>query len=179
MLDGMASRLDPIPAGILPASSTTWHQGLLAARHAAETADADLRRATRLIDERYAEPLDLAALARAAFLSRAHFHRSYTHAFGETPHDALTRRRIDAARALLESTDRSVTEICLMVRFASLGSFSTLFRRHVGVPPSHYRRRMFAVAELRRRPGAVPGCFAQRFGGVVVQSTRRSDTRTS
>ena len=45
-----------------------------------------LRRAKDLIDRDFAAPLDLAALAREAHSSRAHFSRSFKNAFGETPH---------------------------------------------------------------------------------------------
>lgn len=147
-----------------------WLVGLQLARH--RSTDGDLRRAARVIERRYHEPVDLSRLAGEAFLSPAHFHRRFTAAFGETPHAALTRRRIAVARALLETTDRTVTDVCMAVGFTSLGSFSTLFRRHVGQPPSHYRRRVFASAALRRRPGVIPACFAFRLGGVVVDGRR-------
>jgi AraC-like DNA-binding protein len=159
----------PTAAAVRGVDWRLWLQGLQLARHrASPVSDADLRRAARLIEQRYEEPLDLTRLAHEALLSRAHFHRRFTATFGETPHEALTRRRIDAARVLLETTDHSVTEVCLAVGFSSLGSFSTLFRRIVGQPPTRYRRRVFAAAELRARPGAMPACFAYRMGGVVL-----------
>jgi AraC family transcriptional regulator len=78
--------------------------------------------------------------ARAACLSPFHFHRSFTQAFGQSPHDFLTRHRLDRARKLLLSTDLSVTDVCLEVGFTSLGSFSTLFRRNFGASPRELRR---------------------------------------
>jgi AraC-like DNA-binding protein len=60
--------------------------------------------------------------------------------FGATPHQYLTARRLERARYLLAHTDQPVTEICLSVGFASLGAFSWLFRRRVGVSPAAYRR---------------------------------------
>jgi AraC-like DNA-binding protein len=99
-----------------------------------------LLRAKDLADARYREPLDVAALARAAFVSPAHFSRQFRRAFGETPHQYLLTRRLERARHLLRTTDRSVAEICLDVGFASVGSFTTTFRRRVGVTPTAYRR---------------------------------------
>ncbi len=99
-----------------------------------------LRRARDLIDLRYAEPLDLAALAREAGYSKFHFHRAFAAAYGETPHAYLTRRRLERAKTLLRVANLSVTEICFLVGFESLGSFSALFRRVVGQTPSEYRR---------------------------------------
>ena len=98
-----------------------------------------LLRAKDLIDARYAEPLDVAEIARAARLSPAHFSREFRRAFGETPHQYLLTRRLERAAALLRSTDRSVTEICFLVGLRSVGSFTTSFGRAFGMTPTQYR----------------------------------------
>ena len=87
-----------------------------------------LRRARDLIDRDYAEPLDLDAMAREAGYSRFHFARAFAAAYGETPRAYLTRRRIERAKTLLRTANLSVTEICFLVGFSSLGSFSARFR---------------------------------------------------
>jgi transcriptional regulator GlxA family with amidase domain len=99
-----------------------------------------LLNARDLADRRYAEPLDLEALARAANVSPRHFTRSFRRAFGETPYQYLLTRRLERARHLLRTTDRSVAQVCLDVGFTSVGSFTTTFRRRVGVTPTEYRR---------------------------------------
>ncbi len=86
------------------------------------------------------EPLTLDELARVAVMSPTHFLRVFRQAFGQTPHQFLTERRIERAKDLLRMTNRPVTDICLAVGFESLGSFSALFRRRVGVSPATYRR---------------------------------------
>nr|WP_231126554.1 helix-turn-helix transcriptional regulator [Motilibacter aurantiacus] len=93
------------------------------------------------MDRAYAQPLDIAALARIALTSEAHFIRTFRATFGETPHRYLQRRRVERAMVLLRETDRPVTDICLEVGFTSLGTFSRTFRDIVGEPPSAYRRR--------------------------------------
>jgi AraC-like DNA-binding protein len=98
-----------------------------------------LLRAKDLVDARYREPLDVAALARAAHLSQAHFSREFRRAFGETPHQYLLTRRLERAAALLRNTDRSVAEICLDVGLRSVGSFTTSFGRAYGRSPTAYR----------------------------------------
>jgi AraC-like DNA-binding protein len=99
-----------------------------------------LLRARDLADARYVDPLDVDELAGAAGLSRAHFSREFRRAFGESPHAYLLTRRLERAAALLRSTDRSVADICFLVGLTSVGSFTTTFRRHVGVTPTDYRR---------------------------------------
>ncbi len=98
-----------------------------------------LLRARDLIDARYADPLDVEALARAAGQSRAHFSREFRRAFGEPPHQYLLTRRMERAAALLRTTDRSVAEVCLSVGLTSVGSFTTSFGRSYGCSPSAYR----------------------------------------
>src|SRR4249920_826987 len=56
-----------------------------------------LLRAKDLADSRYREHLDIPALARAAYLSPAHFSREFRRTFGETPHHYLLTRRLERA----------------------------------------------------------------------------------
>ena len=96
-------------------------------------------RARDTMDRQFAEPLDIAALARVAHVSQAHFIRTFRDIFGETPHRYLQRRRVERAMALLCSTDRTITDVCLAVGFTSLGTFSRTFRAIVGMAPRDYR----------------------------------------
>jgi AraC-like DNA-binding protein len=98
-----------------------------------------LLRAKDLIDARYFEPLDVAALARAAHLSPAHFSREFRRAFGQTPHQYLLVRRMERAAALLRTTDRTVADICVTVGLHGIGSFTTTFGRMFGLSPTAYR----------------------------------------
>ena len=110
--------------------------------------------------------LKLQDAAGEACLSPFHYHRMFARAFGETPHDFLTRLRIDRAKQLLAQDSCSVTEVCLSVGYESLGSFSALFRALVGYSPSEYRRairRVFPIPELALHR-FVPGCFLVHHG---------------
>ena len=113
-----------------------------------------LRRARDLADRHYAEPLDLDALAGAARVSKYHFARCFTEAYGETPMRYLTRRRIERAQDLLRSANLTITEVCMLVGFSSLGSFSSRFRELVGETPTQYRDRWAAQGGPH-----IPGCF--------------------
>lgn len=114
-----------------------------------------------LIEERGEAP-SIAGVARACGMSRFHFIRRYGAVFGVSPHQARIAARLDRAKRLLASGERSVTEVCFEVGFSSLGSFSALFARHVGEAPSRYQRR---VRRLVSVPGglvlpAFPGCLS-------------------
>ena len=112
------------------------------------------------------QPLRLADAAREACLSPYHYHRLFTRTFGQTPHDFLTRLRIDRAKQLLARERLPVTEVCLAVGFESLGSFSSRFRSVVGRSPSEFQRevkRLFPVPCLALYR-MVPGCFLSFWG---------------
>jgi AraC-like DNA-binding protein len=130
-----------------------------------------LLRARDLADLRYAEPLDVAAMAAAAGLSRAHFSREFRRAFGESPHAYLLTRRLERAAALLRTTDRSVADVCMSVGLRSVGSFTTSFKRAFGVSPTAYRARHPPAAAH----AVVPTCVV-RFHGRPQRSTFREDS---
>jgi AraC-like DNA-binding protein len=126
-----------------------------------------LRRARDLIDRAYHQPLDVPALARAAWMSPAHFSRRFRAAFGETPHRYLMTRRIERAKALLRRGDHSVTEVCMLVGATSLSSFSNRFTELVGESPSAYR------ARDHRASAAIPACYLKLAGRPAGQVRRR------
>ena len=118
-----------------------------------------LRRARDLADRHYAEPLDLDTLAATAGVSKYHFLRCFAAVYGRTPAAYLAERRIERAQDLLRATNLTVTEICHLVGYTSLGSFGTRFRQLVGVTPSAYQAQ-FAAAGVPH----IPGCFVFMHG---------------
>jgi AraC-like DNA-binding protein len=119
-----------------------------------------LLRAKDLADARYFEPLDVAELASAAGLSRAHFSREFRRTFGESPHGYLLTRRLERAATLLRTTDSSVAEICMSVGLQSVGSFTTSFKRAYGRTPTEYRASFPPASAM----ALVPACVARAYG---------------
>ncbi|MBF6334290.1 helix-turn-helix transcriptional regulator [Nocardia abscessus] len=117
-----------------------------------------LRRARDLADRHYADPLNLDELAAAAGVSKYHFLRAFAAVYGLTPAAYLAERRIERAQDLLRATNLTVTEVCMLVGYSSLGSFSSKFRQLVGVTPSQYQGK-FADGAPR-----IPGCFVFMHG---------------
>ena len=139
---------------------------------AVEESNRRMLRARDAIDRTYSQPLDIPALARVAYVSEAHFIRTFKTTFGETPHRYLQRRRVERAMYLLRATNVSVTDICLEVGFNSLGTFSRTFRDIVGQSPAAYRK------QPGMRPARVPTCFVMAwtrpssFGEAVTADAR-------
>jgi AraC-like DNA-binding protein len=122
---------------------------------AVEETNRRLLRARDAMDRFYAQPLDIPGLARIACVSEAHFIRTFSATFGETPHRYLQRRRVERSMFLLRETDRTVTDICFDVGFSSLGTFSRTFSSIMGETPTAYRKRGTVKS--------VPTCFAMAW----------------
>jgi AraC-like DNA-binding protein len=118
-----------------------------------------LLKAKDLADARYAEPLEVDDLARAAGLSKAHFSREFRRTFGESPYVYLLTRRLERAAALLRNTDHSIAEICLEVGLQGVGSFTTSFKRMYGMTPTAYR----AAAPPASAHARVPACVVRTY----------------
>jgi AraC-like DNA-binding protein len=128
-----------------------------------------LRIARDHVDAHFAEALDLDRLAAVAGVSKYHFARSFEAAYGEPPMRYLTRRRIERAQDLLRSANLTITEICMIVGYASLGSFSARFTELVGESPSAYRARWDGTGGPR-----IPGCYLFMWGLRPIEQSGRS-----
>jgi AraC-like DNA-binding protein len=141
---------------------------------------ASLRSARDLMDRRFADPLDLDQMASEAGFSKFHFARTFKETYGETPANYLTRRRVERAKDLLRSANLTVTEVCMLVGFSSLGSFSSRFSELVGMSPSAFQR----AAAARGGPPPIPGCFMMEWarpqaGGRTKSAIAEKPTKGS
>jgi AraC-like DNA-binding protein len=128
-----------------------------------------LRLAKDAMDRDWAEPdLDLDAVAAHAGYSRYHFIRTFKAVYGQTPGQYLSSRRIERAEDMLRSADLSVTEICHLVGFTSLGSFSARFKAQTGLAPSEYRAKHMGGDAL------VPGCYVMLWMGGFPRRAERT-----
>lgn len=132
---------------------------------------AALRRGRDVADRDFAQPLTLDAMAGAANMSKFHFARAFAAAYGETPGAYLSRRRIERAKDMLRAANLTVTEICMLVGFESLGSFSARFRELVGCSPSEYRSAAVATGGAPQ----IPGCFVLMWTRPARQFSNREE----
>lgn len=101
--------------------------------------DPAIARALRLIHTRFAEPLDIAQIAREAGLSRTVLGERFIRLLGEPPMRYRTRWRLKMAADMLLDGG-SAGQIAYAVGFNSEAAFNRAFKRHYGLPPIIWRR---------------------------------------
>ena len=124
-------------------------------------------RAKLFMDHHYADPIDLTNIADQAYFSKFHFIRLFTSIYGKTPNHYLIKIRMDNAKILL-AKGYSVLETSLMVGFDSPTSFTAMFKKMTGQPPSTFQKEQ----EIKRKAIQanpllfVPNCFAETHGWI-------------
>ncbi|MDH1303950.1 AraC family transcriptional regulator [Achromobacter sp. GD03932] len=134
-----------------------------------------LCRARDLLADLRSAQVSVADAAREASMSPFHFIRRFEAAFGETPHQFRTRERLAAAQRLL-AHGHAVTDVCLELGYSSLGSFSALFARRIGVSPAQYQRRLRQVVHIPDWTPHPPACLLLMGGPAAIaifEKTRR------
>lgn len=99
-----------------------------------------LNKAKDYIESNYHESIDLDMLSKVSSLCPHHFLRKFKSYTGVSPHQFLKSVRLEKARIMLESTNSSITEICLNCGYESLSSFSFLFKKTYKTSPEGYRK---------------------------------------
>jgi AraC-like DNA-binding protein len=126
-----------------------------------------LCQARQLLAEVRAPNVSITDAAREASMSSFHFIRRFAAVFGETPHQFRTRERLTAAQRLL-ARGHSVTQVCLEVGFNSLGSFSALFTRELGISPAAYQRSLRHCVYVPEWTPHPPTCLVWMGGAGAI-----------
>ncbi|RZK01835.1 MAG: AraC family transcriptional regulator [Flavobacterium sp.] len=117
------------------------------------------------IDQFYSEKIDLSNISDEAYFSKFHFIRLFKSIYGSTPHKYLTTVRIEKAQEQLR-LNKSVKDVCFLVGFDSVSTFSGLFTKVVGKTPSDYaNQHRERKTKIENTPLAfVPGCYSYMHG---------------
>ena len=126
LLHQLARELGYVVRPVSPPPPTTVHPGI--------------RRAIEYIAQHYTEQLTVEIVAKHAGLCPQQFRKRFKQATGQTFRQYLTLRRIERAKELLATTDRTVLAVSLDAGFQSLSAFYRAFRKHAGQSADKYRR---------------------------------------
>lgn len=100
--------------------------------------DARMDAARDYIDTHFKERDCIAVAVERSGLSSRRFGDLFKGNFGATPNSYLIRRRIEHARAMLETGSLSVSETAELCGFSDVYYFSKVFKQLCGVPPSKF-----------------------------------------
>ena len=100
-----------------------------------------MRRVADHIAAHYAENIRLEQLVALTGMSTSRFERIFTATFGMPPARYVNLTRVNAARALLENTDKLLSEIAAETGFFDQSHLTRIFKKERGVTPGQYRRR--------------------------------------
>lgn len=117
------------------------------------------------IDTHSSERIHLTSIADEACFSKFHFVRLFKQTYGKSPHQYLISVRIDRAKLFLQS-NKAISEVCFLVGFESISSFTGLFKKVVGQTPSVYQKtQLTRKIQINQHPlKFIPNCFAEQNG---------------
>lgn len=114
--------------------------------------DEAVARAVRTIQQRYAENLDLATLAREVGVSRSVLQGRFVQLLGESPMRYRAKWRMRTAAQMLQEGKANTANIAYAVGFNSEAAFNRAFKREFGQPPAAWRRKTQRELAFDPRP---------------------------
>ncbi len=107
-----------------------------------ETAEAEpkpVTHAKQFVQQHVEEPITLAQVLAHVHISRFYFCKLFKKATGMTLTEYIARVRVERAKSLLRDPSQRISEVVFAAGFGSIPQFNSVFKRHVGMAPSHYR----------------------------------------
>lgn len=88
----------------------------------------------------YSGNITIGDICREIYLSSSHFKRIFKSKTGKTPYRFLTEVRIEKAKEMLKDKKRPIHEVARLCGFVNQGNMSTIFKKHIGISPSEFRK---------------------------------------
>ena len=101
-----------------------------------------INKAIKYIDENYTKNVSLGDIASHVHLSKVYFHNFFLKATGQTPHEYLLSKRINNVKFLLNTTDKSFSEISSDCGFSSQAYMTYVFKKKMSCTPMQYKRKL-------------------------------------
>jgi AraC-like DNA-binding protein len=103
--------------------------------------DPRLQKVCAYIQQNLPNPMNVAGLAKYAYLSESHLRLLFRKTFGYSPVEYLHRSRLHRAKELLMNTEHSISQISELAGFETLGKFGRIFKKNVGMTAGEYRKK--------------------------------------
>lgn len=100
----------------------------------------NILRVIHFIEKNISGELDVARLARKAYLSKYHFCRVFKKCLGMSPGQYVISLRVEKAKRLIDANDSTISQIATQVGFSDLSNFSRHFKRVTGRTPTNYKK---------------------------------------
>lgn len=100
----------------------------------------DIEAAAEYIEKNYSQPISIDDLVAVIHMSKFYFVRIFHKIMGVPPYSYITNYRINQAKILLHSTNKTVAEIAEQCGFLDTSNFITHFKKHTGQTPLKYRK---------------------------------------
>ena len=98
------------------------------------------------LNEHIAQEIKIETLAAMVFISPSRLAHLFKNELGQTVYAWREAQRINRARWLIQSTSLPLNKIALSVGYGDPVYFTRIFRKHNGIPPGEYRKRVKALA---------------------------------
>jgi AraC-like DNA-binding protein len=102
--------------------------------------------AKQFVQSHAEEPITLGQVVQHVHVSRFYFCKLFKKATGMTLTEYVARVRVEKAKALLSDPTLRISEVVYAAGFGSIPQFNSIFKRHVGMPPTEYRATLRAAA---------------------------------
>ena len=97
-----------------------------------------MRSVTSYIREHLTEDFSVDQMAQDLFLSRSYLSTKFKKETGMTLSQYIQEQKIEKAKSLLKTTDRSILEIATYLGFCDAKYFGARFKKFYKVPPTRY-----------------------------------------
>jgi len=112
----------------------------MARKVAAGLAPWQIKRTLDFIEANLDGDPSISSLSRQCQVSPSYFARAFRMTLGMAPHQWILKKRIERAKSLMISSDRSLAEIAAMCGFVDQSHLSRVFVREAGMSPARWRR---------------------------------------
>ena len=111
-------------------------------------ADEEILQTQEWLELHYMKSVSVEVLAQIASLGKRTFMRRFKNATGDSPRQYVQRLRIESAKRMLESTNKTFSEITWQVGYRDVSSFQRLFKRITDLSPGAYRSKFSLLPEI-------------------------------